>query len=119
MKAEYDDSFAIDEYEQFSSPFTAKEDLLIQAVYKHFGRYSGDMLAKMTHSEAPWINARERAGVSDGERCDEPICAQDMESFFVGVVEEYASETFDDIVKYATVAAERCPNPSYHSTSRR
>ena len=108
MKAEYDDSFAIDEYEQFSSPFTAKEDLLIQAVYKHFGRYSGDMLAKMTHSEAPWINARERAGVSDGKRCDEPICAQDMESFFVGVVEEYAIETFDDIAKYAMVAAERC-----------
>lgn len=101
MKLECDGSFALDEKEPYSSPFTAKEDLLIQAVHKHFGCYSGDTLAKMTHSETPWINARKRAGAADGERCDEPISVEDMERYFEGVVEEYGISDFDEIGKYA------------------
>ena len=108
MQNEHDDSFAVEKGEPFSSPFTAKEDLLIQAVYKYFGCYSGSRLAMMTHSELPWRNARERAGVSDGEPCEEPISVQDMERFFSSVVEEYAIRSFDDIEKYAQAAAAKC-----------
>lgn len=108
IKNERDGSFAIDEDESYSSPFTAKEDRLVQAIHRYFGCYSGDALAKMTHSELPWINARKRAGVADGERCEELISIKDMEAFFQGVVEEYGINRPNDIGKYARAAAERC-----------
>lgn len=105
MQSEYDGSFVIDEKEPYSSPFTVKEDKLIKAVHKHFGCYSGDTLTRMTHSETPWVNARLRAGAAEGERCEEPISAEDMEQFFTDVVEKYAIRSFDDIGKYARAIA--------------
>ena len=61
---EYNDSvssyFAYDEGEEYSSPFTAAEEEVIDAVYRCFGCYSGSALSQMTHSELPWRAARAR-----------------------------------------------------------
>ena len=105
MKTERDGSFAFDDGEEHSSPFTVREDRLIQAVHKYFGCYSGDVLARMTHAEAPWRNARERAGASAGVSCEEQISKRDMEEFFVGVVEQYGIGSCDEIGKYARAVA--------------
>ena len=105
LKAERDGSFEYDEAYQYPSPFTSKEDSLIRAVHDHFGCYSGDALARMTHSETPWLNARNRAGVSEGEPCQESISRQDMERFFTDVVERYEIVEIDDIGKYARAVA--------------
>lgn len=99
--------FAYDADEDYSSPFTAEEDVLVQAVYEHFGCYSGDTLASMTHMEAPWLNARSRANAQPGDQSKEPISEADMREFFQGVVRTYAMAKPNDIGRYARDAFEK------------
>lgn len=82
------------------SPFSRDEEALIQAVYDAFGKYSGPMLSKLTHEEAPWLNARKRAGVAEGKPADEPIPLEEMERFFQGVAKQYKIRSVDDIANY-------------------
>lgn len=102
---EYNDSvssyFAYDEGEEYSSPFTAAEEEVIDAVYRCFGCYSGSALSQMTHSELPWRAARARWESSDGSNSSDVMREEDMDSFFGGLVEEYAMSGPDDIARYA------------------
>lgn len=88
----------------YSSPFTSKEDALISAIHEFFGCYSGAALSSMTHREAPWLNARKRAGVQAGEWCSEGITASDMEEFFASAVRKHDIRRFEDIGAYAKAA---------------
>jgi uncharacterized phage-associated protein len=45
----------------------------INAVLNHYGKKSASELSALTHSEAPWRDARNRAHVPSGERSDEVI----------------------------------------------
>ena len=46
---------------------------VVDAVCESYGDLTGWQLSQLTHSERPWKEAREKAGVSDGDRCTEPI----------------------------------------------
>ena len=105
-KYDCDDLLEHDDQEPYSSPFTAKEDELIQAVHRAFGCYSGDTLAAMTHREAPWIAARQRAGAAPGERCDESIRPEDMKAFFSNIAKQHEMNDLNDIGAYAKAAFE-------------
>ncbi len=84
-----------------SSPFTEEEDSLVLAVYESFGCYSGDVLARMTHLEPPWLNARKRANAQPGDQSKEPISEEDMKEFFRGIVNSYEMAYPRDIGQYA------------------
>lgn len=89
------------------SPFSREEEQLIEAVSSAFRLYSGTMLSEMTHREAPWLKARARAGVADGEACKETILMEDIETYFSGVVEELDIRAYEDIKRYPSMAMEK------------
>lgn len=95
-----DNEEAILEDAEDESPFSSEEDRLIEQVYNSFGVYSGPMLSEMTHSEAPWLMARERAGVHEGESCSERIRLSEIESYFKQIISAYSISTIGDIENY-------------------
>lgn len=52
----------------------------LDLIYSVYGKYSGNELEAMTHSEIPWIRARQRAGLSNlpGSRATEEIQDEDI-----------------------------------------
>lgn len=58
---------------------------LLQSVWATYGDKSGNELEVLSHGEMPWIAARERAGVREGERCSEPIWPSDMHEFYLSI----------------------------------
>ncbi len=61
---------------------SSAETDVIDFTYERYGNYSGQALAKLSRSEAPWRKARKRAGVDAGEECSERISAKSMMKFF-------------------------------------
>jgi uncharacterized phage-associated protein len=55
---------------------------VIEAVCDSYGDLTGWQLSQLTHSERPWIEARLKANVSDGERCTEPIDLEVMLEYY-------------------------------------
>lgn len=55
---------------------------VIDAVCESYGSLSGWQLSQLTHSERPWVEARQKANVSDGERCTEPIDLEVMLEYY-------------------------------------
>ncbi|MFZ4705407.1 MAG: Panacea domain-containing protein [Bacteroidales bacterium] len=53
---------------------------LIEEIIREFGHLSGMQLEAMTHSEAPWKDARR--GIGPGEKCNNIISKESMRSFF-------------------------------------
>lgn len=84
-----------------NSPFSSEEEEFLNAIYDAFGKYSGSVLSEMTHKEAPWKNARKRAGVAEGEPCEEPIGLQEIQMFFEEQINQYDLRGFDQIKNYA------------------
>lgn len=52
----------------------------LDVIYKVYGKYSGNELEKLTHSEKPWINARE--GCSPWERSTQYIKDEDIIDYY-------------------------------------
>ena len=59
---------------------TAEQKETINAVTDSLADYPPYRLSQMTHSEAPWQDARE--GCEDGERCSKVISKDAMESYY-------------------------------------
>ena len=60
----------------------------IDGVLDFYGSKSAQWLSDLTHLEAPWRQARARAGVNAGERCHEEITLADMHEYYSGLSEE-------------------------------
>lgn len=60
----------------------------IEAILKTYGDKTAEYLVLLTHSEMPWKNARQRAGVLAGERCTEEITLSDMAEYYSGLLDE-------------------------------
>lgn len=88
------------------TPFSEDELDLVIAVCNTFGKYSGPELSKFTHQEAPWVDARERAGATEGEWCNEPITLESMGDYFSKVVEECSINRIDEIGRYIETRAD-------------
>lgn len=69
---------------------TDKEMRAIDFVIENYGDYDGLKLAFLSHTEAPWIYARLRANVDDGEACHEEITCDDMRNFYTTFLEARA-----------------------------
>jgi uncharacterized phage-associated protein len=57
----------------------------IEAVLNFYGDKSAQWLSDLTHLEAPWILARERAGVAEGQASEEEISLFDMHEYYSGI----------------------------------
>ena len=88
-------SLYADHYRQFSvSPGTLvtgqpqlddRARATIDAVLEFYGDKSAQWLSDLTHLEAPWIRARERAGVAEGEASTEEVSLADMHEYYSGL----------------------------------
>lgn len=57
----------------------------IDAVLNFYGDKSAQWLSDLTHLEAPWVNARNRAGVADGAASTEEITLAEMHEYYSGL----------------------------------
>ena len=65
------------------SPKINKEILdFLYTIWNTYGIYDGKYLETLTHSEAPWIEARKRGNCQDGDSCNEIITKDSMKEFF-------------------------------------
>ena len=62
---------------------TAAQVETVDEVIKHYGRHSPQYLSELTHSEQPWIEARE--GLSIGERGNKAIKLDTMAEYYGGL----------------------------------
>lgn len=72
---------------------------ILDAVIKYFGYYNGKALAKMSHYETPWINARR--GLLPMENSNNIINKQDIKDYFDKVKNKYDMINVLDIKKYS------------------
>lgn len=85
--------------DEFLSELTTKEIELIDAVIASFGRYSGSILEKMTHSEKPWREARGNLLPSD--RSSREIKQDTIHEYFQTIVKTYNIVNPCDIINYS------------------
>lgn len=57
----------------------------VNLVLDGLGKFTAHQLSTMTHSEPPWLKARERAGAADLERSNELLTDADIAEFFTAV----------------------------------
>ncbi len=62
--------FVIGQISGDSKALTSSERILVTTVAEHYGRFDGEQLSQMTHSEGPWIEARR------GAPSDEPAATE-------------------------------------------
>jgi uncharacterized phage-associated protein len=65
-----------------ASRLTSTQQETIDAVLKEYGNKSSQWLSDLTHLESPWINARQKAGLVDGERGNAVITHDDMYQYY-------------------------------------
>ncbi len=58
----------------------------IDQVLSFYGGKTAQWLSDLTHMEAPWVNARERAGAPPGGFCRETITLADMAEYYAGLM---------------------------------
>lgn len=58
---------------------------LLESVWITYGDRSANELEALTHTENPWRLARQRAGASEGDRCQENITALDMKNYYSSI----------------------------------
>ena len=54
----------------------------VDVVLEGYGDKSPQWLSELTHQEAPWLNARERAGLTIGERGNSEITLDDIAEYY-------------------------------------
>lgn len=62
------------------------EATTVDAVVDFYGNRSGQELAELTHREAPWREARERAGLLPGDRGKEEITTAAMNEYYGALI---------------------------------
>jgi putative zinc finger/helix-turn-helix YgiT family protein len=82
-----------------TSVFSGYELAIIDAVAKNFGCYTGTVLRKFTHSEAPWLETR--GDLPDTENSDRVISKELIIDYFTKVKERYEMAKPLDICRYA------------------
>lgn len=60
--------------------FTEEETRVLEAVYATYGRFTGDELERLTHSESPWIEAR--GDLKPWEPCTAEITIPSMRAYY-------------------------------------
>lgn len=73
--------------EGHSSSLEEHEKSSVDAVLGFYGDRSAHELSQLTHREAPWRDARARAGLKTGERGDERITDAEMAEYYGGLVD--------------------------------
>lgn len=68
------------------SILSSKQRETVDAIFSYYGDKSGQWLSDLTHMEDPWINARERAGLSNGDRGWAEIALADMYEYYSGLL---------------------------------
>ncbi len=63
-----------------STKIDSDTKLVLDAILKVYGNFSGDELEYFSHQETPWQKARE--GYSKYQRCNEPIKDEDIYLFY-------------------------------------
>lgn len=74
------------------------EKKVIDLVVESFGMYSGKTLEKITHSESPWIEAREN--YLPNEPSNEIITKEQIQKYFREVSKKYELDSVDGIKAY-------------------
>ena len=77
---------------------TEEEKHTLDLVIDSFGMYSGKMLERVTHQEAPWLD--ERAGMLPDEPSDAVISKEKIKAYFQSVDAEYCLKNVGDIRRY-------------------
>jgi len=54
----------------------------INKVIEFYNKYDSASLSELTHREDPWKDARKRANVEEGDRCNEEIKLDDMQKYY-------------------------------------
>jgi uncharacterized phage-associated protein len=57
----------------------------VDTVLKYYGEKEPNWLSELTHKERPWKEAREKANAAVGERCNEVITKESMQSYYGGI----------------------------------
>ncbi len=65
-----------------SANLNADEIETINVVLNAYGDKSSQWLSDRTHSETPWLEARDKAGSEDGDKCKEPITHAMMMEYY-------------------------------------
>ncbi len=82
---EHKGSFEISDLDRGSiNELSEDERLTIDAVINAYGRFNGQQLSNLTHSESPWIKAR--GSLPPGERGMSEIKLDDMVEYYSGVL---------------------------------
>lgn len=69
-----------------ASILTLPEKETIDTVIESYARFTGQELSNLTHTEMPWIKARE--GLAIGERGEREISLDDMTDYYSGIYAE-------------------------------
>lgn len=78
-----DKGWAAIEQQPITRKVAGEDAALLAAVNEKYGVFSAKKLEQMTHTEAPWLNAR--GNLRPEARCTTPISKADMKSFFEGL----------------------------------
>lgn len=73
---------------QGNTNLTESQKATIDEVLNFYGAKSAQWLSDLTHLEDPWKQARVRAGVADGQNCQEQITLSDMHEYYSGLGSE-------------------------------
>ena len=82
-----------------ASVFTAGEKAVYDSVINFFCCYSGRILERITHNEAPWLKARGSLPLS--AYSEAPMARESLGSYFLAVKEKYRMVNPGDIRSYA------------------
>lgn len=63
-----------------------KEKLILNATYLIYGKLTGDALESLTHSEFPWLNARN--GIDEATYSEEVINFEEIQKFGIEKIKE-------------------------------
>lgn len=80
------------------SVFSSSEKAILDSVAKHVCCYSGKVLERFTHSETPWLCARD--GLLENAPSDRVIQRDEIGSYFSAVKEKYHMINPNDIKEY-------------------
>lgn len=72
----------IEKIDELNVEFDERSADLLESVWLTYGDKSANELEALTHVEQPWKSARSRAGVYEGQRCNEAITNEDMKNYY-------------------------------------
>jgi uncharacterized phage-associated protein len=69
--------------DDYLPPITEEDIELLENVWQTYGEYTGNALEALSHSEQPWIIARN--GYAPNERCSVPISLESMKAYYEAI----------------------------------